>query len=55
MSDKEFRVLLDLFMVSDPWPLDEEESQETIRHMLNEESRTIGYADWVEAYHKFKP
>lgn len=54
MNDEQFRVLLDLFMVSDPWPL-EISKHETMKDMLHEESVERGYDDWVHAYHEFDP
>jgi len=53
MTDKEFRCLLDLFMVSDPWPLEDGESNEIIGKMLDRLSRERGYQDWVGAFHRF--
>ena len=50
ISDTEFRVMLDLFMVSDPWPLDwGHEHMETV---LDSEAILRGYDHWVEAYHE---
>lgn len=53
MSDKEFRALLDWFMVSDPWPLDEF-AHKTIQTMLDLESVRRGFPTWVDAYHYHK-
>lgn len=53
LSHREFRVILNWFMVSDPWPM-ESESESVIKNLLNEESATRGYEDWVEAYHEFE-
>jgi len=53
MSDKEFRVLLNLFMVSDPWPLTDSE-QEQMEEMLNREAVKRGHENWVVAYHEIK-
>lgn len=50
MSEREFRILLNWFMVSDPWPLSKEDNDE-IRSMLDEESVRRGFSDWVDAYH----
>ena len=55
----ELRVLLDLFMVSDPWPLEEgpaewrahKPSHMTMLWLVDSESRLRGYEDWVDAYH----
>lgn len=54
MSDKTFRVLLDLFMVSDPWPLSEEGRREYEQVITAEASRR-GHNGWVEAYHYHHP
>ena len=51
MTDTEFKFLLDLYMVSDPWPLNDGQSNEIIGEMLNRESRERGYDGWVDAYH----
>lgn len=54
MNDQEFRVLLDLCMVSDPWPLGEDE-RETFDRMLKRESERRGFDSWVVAYHEYDP
>lgn len=50
MNPTELRVLLDLYMVSDPWPL--EYGNETLGDFLDKESRKLGYENWVVAYHE---
>lgn len=52
MRDSEFRVLLDLMMVSDPWPLGQSELATFKSHMLNESNKR-GYDDTIIAYHNF--
>lgn len=52
MSDKIFRILLDLFMVSDPWPLSKE-SNDLLEAELNEEAALRGYDAWEVAFHEF--
>lgn len=54
MSDKTFRVMLDLFMCSDPWPLSEESRREYERALESEASRR-GHNGLVEAYHRHQP
>jgi len=49
MDTKILRHLLDLYICSDPWPLDT--GQEEIGKFLDEESKTQGFNGWVEAYH----
>lgn len=51
ITDKEFRYLLDLYMVSDPWPLGDGESDEVLGKMLDRVSKERGFASWLEAYH----
>lgn len=53
MSPTEYRALLDLFMVSDPWPL-EDANQRTLLVLLNREARERGFVDWISAYHFFE-
>jgi len=56
MSDRGFRVLLSLFMVSDPWPLDEDvEGQQALYEFLEDQARERGFENWVDAYHNFQP
>lgn len=50
--EKELRVLLDLFMVSDPWPLNDE-SRNVLESMLNEAAQCIGCDNWIDAYHNY--
>jgi len=47
----EVRVLLSLFMVSDPWPLTNG-SHEIMKEMLDRIAVEHGYNSWVEMYHK---
>ncbi|KKL75605.1 hypothetical protein LCGC14_2053240 [marine sediment metagenome] len=51
MGDDEFRVLLDLLMVSDPWPL--EYGHEIMTDLADSQARLRGYMDWIAAYHDF--
>lgn len=53
MPDRLFKIMLDWFMVSDLWQLDEE-SHEYISKWLDVESRNRGYLDWIDAYHEFE-
>jgi len=51
LTDEEFRVLLDLIMVSDPWPI-EQRNKRTLINLLNGESRKRGYVGHIQAYHE---
>lgn len=55
LADDEFRALLDLFMVSDPWPLRSSTHETTVEMLLTTESESRGFGSWIEAYHGFKP
>ena len=50
LTRKQFRVLLDLFMVSDPWPL-ERAKHDTMDEMLDSMAKGFGYEDWIIAWH----
>lgn len=52
MSDEGFRAFLELFMVSDLWPL-APESHTAAEDVLDDESRKRGFMDWIDAYHSF--
>lgn len=52
MSNHVFRALLDLVMVSDPWPL--VYGNDLICALLDEEARKRGFDDWIHAYHKME-
>lgn len=52
MDDREFRALLDWFMCSDPWPVDGGDSHDLMSNWLDRASKSRGYTDWVEAYHR---
>jgi hypothetical protein len=43
-----FRAILDWRMCSDPWPGGD---MQAVDEWLNEQSRDLGYSDWVDAYH----
>lgn len=47
------RALLDWYMVSDPFPLSEQQHNE-ITEFMNMISIAEGYDDWVDAYHNLK-
>ncbi len=49
---KAFRMLLNLWMVSDPWPLTSEENQ-ALEKMLEREAKAREYESLVDAYHLF--
>jgi len=51
-SDFEFRTLLDLYMVVDPWPLTDLHEWQ-FRKMLETEAKRRGFRNWVQAYHNF--
>lgn len=51
MSDQEYRDFMDLMMVSDPWPLAEEQNDSLIA-LADTEARRRGYDSWIVAYHE---
>jgi hypothetical protein len=53
MNSLQFRALLDLFMVSDPWPLTDIQ-QDYIEELIEYEATQRGFETWVDAYHEFK-
>jgi len=53
ITDRQFRVLLDLFMCSDPFPLSEREYI-VIEDFLNDQAFIRGFDKWVGAYHALK-
>lgn len=52
MKDEEFRMLLDLTMVSDPFPLGQDK-HDILIDMVDDEARRHGYDGWIDAYHRF--
>lgn len=54
ITDEAFRVLLDFYMVSDPWPLDQNQKA-VFFGFLTAESHKRDYTDLIEAYHEFVP
>lgn len=52
LTDEEFRMLLDLMMASDPWPISVHQHV-IMAGLLSEEAEERGYDDgWVVAYHE---
>ena len=51
MTDEQYRAFLDLMMVSDPWPLDDENTHQTLLELADVEARARDYPNWIEAYH----
>ena len=54
VADHVFRMLLDLYMAADPWPLSDKQSGMMLAFLTAESSKR-GYGTWVEAYHDFDP
>lgn len=55
LSDDEFRALLDLLMVSDPWPIDTDTGQHLLlQDLAAREWAARGHDDnsWLVAYHE---
>lgn len=55
ISDDALRELLDLFMASDPWPLEGDRDRSVLFGFICAETARRGYDDWIEAYHDFEP
>ena len=51
MKRHEFRALLDLLMVSDPWPLDKA-GEVILKAFADKEAKKRGFDNWIEAYMK---
>ena len=51
ISDHDFRLLLDLIMCSDPWPVQGSNNQSGIEVMADKAAKERGFDGWVEAYH----
>jgi hypothetical protein len=52
MKDQEFRLLLDLLIVLDPWPL-KENNRDVLLQMLDAEAVRRGFKHAHDAYHRF--
>jgi hypothetical protein len=50
-SGKEFGILLELFMINDPWPLSRDDYI-ILENFLDKVSVLYGYTSWLDAYHK---
>lgn len=53
LTNKQFRVLMDLAMVSDPWPLNDD--KDVIDELLHTEARERGFDGWYVVYHEYTP
>lgn len=49
MNEEEFGTLLDLYMVSDPWPLPQ--GNQVLGDFLDRSARRRGFDNWIHAYH----
>lgn len=49
--DREFRLMLDLTMASDPSPLNDADDA-ALRECLDRRARSLGFTDWIEAFHR---
>ena len=52
MTNRQYRAFLDLLMVADPWPVEDEENHQIMIDMANDEAEKRGYTDWIDAYHE---
>jgi len=52
-GEDEFYDMLHLFMCADPWPL-LDRTQERMEALLDEESQSRGYENWIDAFHNHK-
>ncbi len=52
MEDIEYRAFLDLMMVSDPWPLEDPDSDTILGLFADREAHNRQYENWVVAYHE---
>lgn len=55
MTQREFRAVLDWYMCSDPWPVNDMGGQDThaiVTEWLSQLAKADGWADWVDAYHR---
>lgn len=53
LTGTQFRALMDLIMVSDPWPLEDDEfSQNTLIDLANKEAHARSFDSWIDAYHE---
>lgn len=53
MTHRQFRAFLDFLMNADPWP--EAVDHNTIRSLADDLSQSMGFSDWIDAYHRFSP
>lgn len=53
LNDREFLALMNLMMVSDPFPTTHED-QSILKRLLLKESKARGYESWTVAYHEFE-
>jgi len=53
MTDIEFRIFMDLLMVSDPWPL--VSGKDEMDELADKEAMRRGFDDWIDAYHRHEP
>ena len=51
MEEKELKCFLVLLICSDPWPIEDEESNDVLQKFADEESKRHGFSDWIQAYH----
>lgn len=51
MNDETFRAVLDWFMCSDPWPVENDSGHNIVYAWLESESKERSFSGWVEAYH----
>lgn len=54
IGEERLRVLMDLSMCSDPWPLSHA-ARDLIDDWLNEQAFALGFDGWIDAYHRLEP
>ena len=52
MTDIEFAAFLRLLMCSDPWPVEDADSEASVKAWADGEAARRGFSGWVDAYHQ---
>jgi len=55
MNDEEFKEFLTLMMCCDPWPVEDDgTNQHAMTDVADQQSENRGFESWIVAYHEFE-
>jgi hypothetical protein len=52
MSKEQLYAFCELLICSDPWPVETPGNMDLVKACVDEQARSLGFTDWIDAYHQ---